>query len=434
MSSIESLHRMTRDDRDLEGLVVSGSDHLTAYNVYAEAFASAGYMGEEYGLPRHLFDERIDEWAEQRGVLVKAIEDTALAMASVFRGVGLPLPSQLSYAQEQTRRTFADLVARYMPFDLVIDEQTADGQPARVSRTSVAGSWGPVAGNLRFFADRFGVARAAIEGTTLSYDLIREYAQWGPPRLSVGGPRKHQRITVSRTLTYFGFELEADSEALEGRIPPALLPAALAALTDALLEGETVHPDQGRLRRSLDRLDELWRRSAGTLDVVSPDALRGRVRAALEAEGVNSWETFVRSRVSIDPASLVDPAIAEQLESLPNSARVKGDVVPLDYEIRQGEGVVRLTLREGQARRLRTGELPVFDRPIVFAARRGSHAPLLAGTLPELQALLKREPAPESRNARDDEGRRGKRRGGGYRQPHQRGGGGGRKGKGGRGR
>jgi hypothetical protein len=36
---------------------------------------------------------------------------------------------------------------------------------------------------------------------------------------------------------------------------------------------------------------------------------------------------------------------------------------------------------------------------------------------------------------RDDEGRRGKRRGGGYRQPHQRGGGaGGRKGKGGRGR
>ena len=58
MSSIESLHRMTREERDLEGLVVPGSDHLTAYNVYAEAFASAGYMGEVYGLARHLFDER----------------------------------------------------------------------------------------------------------------------------------------------------------------------------------------------------------------------------------------------------------------------------------------------------------------------------------------------------------------------------------------
>jgi hypothetical protein len=36
-----------------------------------------------------------------------------------------------------------------MPFDLVIDERTAEGQEARVSKTSVAGSWGAVAGNLR---------------------------------------------------------------------------------------------------------------------------------------------------------------------------------------------------------------------------------------------------------------------------------------------
>src|SRR6476620_6626148 len=31
MSSVESLHRMTREERDLGGLMVSGSDHLTAY-------------------------------------------------------------------------------------------------------------------------------------------------------------------------------------------------------------------------------------------------------------------------------------------------------------------------------------------------------------------------------------------------------------------
>ena len=56
MSSIESLHRMTREERDLEGLVVHGSDHLTAYNLYAEAYREAGYVGEVYGLPRHLFE------------------------------------------------------------------------------------------------------------------------------------------------------------------------------------------------------------------------------------------------------------------------------------------------------------------------------------------------------------------------------------------
>src|SRR5690349_19943652 len=135
---------MTRVYRDLEGLILHGSDHLTAYNVYAEAFQSAGYMGAVYGLLRPLFDEPIDEWADQRGVLVKAIEDTALAMASLYLGVGLPLPSRLSYALEETRRTFADLLARYMPYDLVIDEETSDGHEARVSKTSVCGSWGPI--------------------------------------------------------------------------------------------------------------------------------------------------------------------------------------------------------------------------------------------------------------------------------------------------
>src|SRR5215210_1831644 len=81
MSSIESLHRMTREERDLDGVLVPGSDHLTAYNLYAEAYAQCGYVGEVYGLPRHLFDESIERWAERRGVLVKAIEDAALATA-----------------------------------------------------------------------------------------------------------------------------------------------------------------------------------------------------------------------------------------------------------------------------------------------------------------------------------------------------------------
>ena len=150
-------------------------------------------MGEVYGLPRHLFDEGLDEWAERRGVLVKAIEDTALGMASVYRSLELPLPKQLPYASKDIRRAWAELLARFMPFDLVIDEHTADGQEARVSKTSVAGSWGAVAGALRFFADRFGVPRASIEGTTLSYDLVREHAALGPPRVVFSGPRKHQR-------------------------------------------------------------------------------------------------------------------------------------------------------------------------------------------------------------------------------------------------
>jgi hypothetical protein len=389
-ASIDSLHRMTRDERDLHGVVANGSDHLTAYNLYAEAVNQHGYLGEVYGLPRHLFEDGLEAWAERRGVLVKAIEDAALGMASVYRALELPLPKTLPHAGKEMRQAFQDLVARVMPFDLVIDEHTADGQEARVSRTSVAGSWGAVAGRLRFFADRFGVPRAGIEGTTLSYDLIAQHARWGPARLSVGGPRKHQRVTIMRTREYFGFELDVDTKQLEGNFPPEWRDAALDALAAALLAGETVHPAQGKVRRAAETLDEYWRRSGGTLIGISPARLQRVLREQLDAEGVRSWETFIRAGVLLDVAALMDARTREQLDALPSSVRIKGDVVPLAYEVHDGQPAVRLTLREGQARRVRTGDLPATDRRLLFAVRRGNHAPLVADSLDQLRELLQK--------------------------------------------
>jgi hypothetical protein len=389
-SNIESLHRMTREERDLHGVIVNGSDHLTAYNLYAEAVNQHGYLGEVYGLPRHLFEDALEEWAERRGVLVKAIEDTALGLASVYRSLELPLPKQLPYASKDIRRRWADLIARIMPFDLVIDEHTADGQEARVSKTSVAGSWGAVAGNLRYFADRFGVPRAAIEGTTLSYDLIREYTALGPPKIVLGGPRKHQRLLIERRRTYFGFELETEVDVIEGAVPEELQSAARDVLAQALWEGETTHPDQNRLRRVLAEMDELWRRSGGRLPALSPDALRARIRRQLDQ--AKSWDDFYQARITLDPAELVDAGTREQLEALPARLHLRGDAVPLDYEIQDGVPVARVRLREGQARRLRMDELPRLDRPLRFAVQRGRHAPLLADTLPDLHAMLRRVP------------------------------------------
>jgi ATP-dependent helicase HrpA len=409
-SSIDSLHRMTREERDLHGLVVNGSDHLTAYNLYAEAVNQHGYLGEVYGLPRHLFEEGLPEWAERRGVLVKAIEDTALGMASVYRSLDVPLPKELPYASKEIRRQWADLIARIMPFDLVLDEHTADGQEARVSRTSVAGSWGAVAGSLRYFADRFGVPRASIEGTTLSYDLVRQYATLGPPTVVLGGPRKHQRLMVERRRSYFGFPLETEVESIEGEIPAGLRDPAREVLALALVSGETTHSDQNRLRRTLADLDELWRRSGGTLTELAPDALQARIRGLLD--GVTSWDDFLRTRIVVDPADLVDAATRERLQALPGRLHLRGDAVPLDYEVIGGEGVARVRLREGQAKRLRADEIPPLDRPLRFAVQRGRHPPLLADTIPALQALLRR--APKSNEERpgphgDGRGRRGHR-------------------------
>ena len=389
-SNIDSLHRMTREERDLHGLVANGSDHLTAYNIYAEAVNQHGYLGEVYGLPRHLFEDGLADWAERRGVLVKAIEDTALGTASVYRSLELPLPKQLPYASKEIRKQWADLIARFMPFDLVIDEHTADGQEARVSKTSVAGSWGAVAGTLRFFADRFGIARASIEGTTLSYDLVRSYARPGAPRVILTGPRKHQRLAAERRLTYFRFDLESEVEPLADPIPEALRPAARDLLTEALVTGEAVHPDSGRLRRALTQLDELWRRSGGTLGQLAPEALLARVRAQLEP--VTGWDEFQRTRILVEPEELVGAETRAQLDALPGMMKIRGDAVPIDYEVAGGEGVARIRLREGQARRLRPDEVPALDRPVRFAVQRGRHAPLLSDTVTELQSLLRRTP------------------------------------------
>jgi hypothetical protein len=389
-SNIDSLHRMTREERDLHGVVVNGSDHLTAYNLYAEAVNQHGYVGQVYGLPRHLFEDGLAEWAERRGVLVKAIEDTALGAASVYRSLELPLPKQLPYASKEIRRSWADLLARFMPFDLVIDEHTADGQEARVSKTSVAGSWGAVAGTLRFFADRFGVPRASIEGTTLSYDLVREHAALGPHRVVLAGPRKHQGLAVERRRSYFGFDLDTEVEPLRARVPEPLRPAARDVLTAALMAGDTTHPDQGRLKRALAVLDELWRRSGGTLPVATPEAVRASIRSQLEH--VTSWEEFLGSRIVLDPTALVDEDTRTRLDALPAMMRIRGDAVPLDYELADGEGIARVRLREGQARRLRDGDLQPLDRPLRFAVQRGRHEPIRADTVADLQAQLRRAP------------------------------------------
>ena len=398
-SNIDSLHRMTREERDLDGVRVNGSDHLTAYNLYAEAVNRHGALGEVYGLPRHLFDEEgLAEWAERRGVLVKAIEDVALGTASVYRALELPLPEKLPYAGRELRDGWLDLLARIMPFDLVLDEHTADGQEARVSRNSVAGTWGAVAGNLRFFADRFGVPRAAIEGTTLSYDLIRRYARRGPPEIEITGPRKHQQLAVRSRLSYFGFELDALVEPLEEAVPAELLPAVRHGLARALLAGETTHPSQGRVRRGSAELSELWRRSGGTLAVAAPDAVRERVVSQMQQ--VTGWQSFLSTPIELEPETLVPRPERERLLALPGGIRLFGDMVAIHYESGPDGGVARLQLREGQARRIREDDLPRLDRPLRFAVVRGQRPAVQADTLEQLRAALQQADAEDRRGRR----------------------------------
>jgi hypothetical protein len=420
-SGIGSLHRMTRDERDLHGVVVSGSDHLTAYNLLAEAVNGCGRLGEVHGLPRHVFDEeQLERWAERRGVLMKSIEDGALGMAAVYRALDQTLPDTLPYADKTLRADFVDLVARIQPFDLVIDEQTADGQPARIAKSSVAGSWGAVAGSLRWFADRMGVPRAAIEGTTIPHDLVHRHAVPGPPRLEITGHRQRQGLSVARPLVYFGFPLETSYQRLPGPIPPEFQESARTLLDQALLAGDAEHPDRGRIVAAGRRLRDYWPRSGGVLDAASSEALTALIRAQLG--DVSSWQEFQQTPVRLDVEAIVSDAERRHLDALPSKVRLAGDTVPVEYVIHGGVPTVRVHLREGQAARLRDDDVPRFDRPVLFTLRRGDSS-LEAATPHELRRVMAAwRPPREERHHASRRGRGGGRPKGPGGRPPRRGG------------
>lgn len=396
MASAESLHRMTREDRDLEGLVVPGSDHLTAFNVYAEALAKTGHVGEVYGLPRHCFDEpAIERWAERRGVLVKAIEDTALAVASVCRSLDVPLPATLPRATEPVRRAFCELLARVMPFDLVIDEETADGQEARVSRTSVCGSWGAIAGTIRYFADRFGIPRASIEGTQVPMALVRRNARSGGEELALDESRHGDRMVLRRRLTYFGFELEREEEAIDA-FPDGREEEARRVLALALARGEARHPAVKRNRRAIDEVRELHRRSGGATPRLALEDLAARYAGALRE--VRSMAAYRAAPLALDLSGMVPGPLREQLAALPDAVEVRGRTVDLQYDVEETEagplGVARLRLPEKLARTLAAEELPELDRPLRFVVTRGARGAVRAASLAELRELLDRPWSP----------------------------------------
>jgi hypothetical protein len=408
MAGCESLHRMTREERDLSGLVVSGSDHLTAYNLYADAYRNCGYLGRVYGLPRHLFDEQaMTAWSERRGALIKAVEDAALAVASIYRSLDMPLPEVLPYADDGVRRSFCDLLARVMPFDLVIDGETADGQEVRVSKSSVCGSWGAIAGQIRHFADRFGVPRASIEGTQLPMTLVRRYATVTPPEL-VYDPSGHRDALVLRQrVRYFGFELERRDRRLDA-FPPELLEEARKVLAAALARGEAHHPAVRRNRADIEAVREVYRRSGGTTARLGLPQLVRLYEEALAREEVDSMESFRRAALRLEVRSLVAPEEWARWAQLPSAVELAGRLVPVQYLLLREDGlptadgeealgtllpVARLAIPEKLLRQLRDADIPRLDRPVQLAVirpkSRGGSA--VGWTLAEVRARLREQ-------------------------------------------
>jgi hypothetical protein len=317
-------------------------------------------------------------------------------MASVYRSLGMELPTRMVNARDHTYGKLAKLLAQYMPFDLVIDEQTADGSEARVSKTSVCGSWGPIAGELRYFADRSGVPRAAIEGTQIPIELIRQYATRSKPEIVYDPRRKHGPLALKRKLEYFGFELESEIETMD-EFPPDLAEKARRVLAEALARGEARHFAVRKNQSVIDEIRDAYKRSGGK----TPRLGLAELTAAYEKQlaDLNSMSEFKSARLTVDRDEFVPREVRLALAELPSHATVRDREVEIDYDVeeRNGvrQGVARLRLPEKIARTLSETEIPRLDRPVRFVVLRGQRGAVRADSLEDLQEQLAQPWSPD---------------------------------------
>jgi hypothetical protein len=317
-------------------------------------------------------------------------------MASVFRALGMPLPDRMVLVRDHIQRKFTELLARFMPFDVVIDEETADGMPARVSKTSVCGSWGAIAGEIRYFADRSGIPRAAVEGTQIPMHLIRKYATRGVPQIAYDPKRKGGQLVLTYSLEYFGFELERESEPLEV-FPDEFVDHARHALAGALARGEARHPAVKRNRAAIEEIREAYRRSGGQTPRFGLAELTGWYEQQLAP--VRSMDEFRNARLKLDPDEIVPREVRERYLVLPSTVEIRDREIDIDYDVEEQDGrrtgVARLRLPEKLARTISESELPVLDRPLRFVVIRGQRGAIRADSLEQLQEILERPWSPD---------------------------------------
>lgn len=389
-ASIDSLHRMLRQqDNDIGEFVVKGSDHLTVYRIYEAALRTCGALGQVYGLPRHVFDEEmITQWTDERGVMVRSLEDGALAIASIYRSLDLPLPRSMPRLNDALKRDWQQLLARVMPFSLAVDEELAWGEEVSVSRTSFASSSGAVAGDLVYFADKSGRARGSISGTNIPDELIWEHSEPGEPELVFDLAHRRQPLRLRTTREYHGFVLEAEEEAIDV-FPEALEEEARRVLARELLAGVAFHPDAAAHRGAFRELRETHRRSGGRPTAAGITVEEATVRhLAAQMGGVHSYADFLETPLQIDPDEIVPASEREHWLALPDMVEIGGREFPLDYHLEGETGVVRVRVPAGMVPYLDEDEIPTLDRPLRWTLLQGKREAIRADSLADAKRQL----------------------------------------------
>lgn len=155
--------------------VVQGSDHLTGYNIVAEALRQFGKPNDA-GTAYRIGGNDYDSWCRQWGYSGKEIRHVVMRFMTVLRAVGEQLPKlqdiMVVDCGELLHLGFVELLAMVQSLEYV-------DRPTRTlfgnDQFGVTLGYS-VMGTIRHWTSRAGYERATIEGTVIPNDVAMRYA------------------------------------------------------------------------------------------------------------------------------------------------------------------------------------------------------------------------------------------------------------------
>ena len=227
MASADQLYRLVRRDWEQDARVtVMGSDHMTTYNIIADALTRIGWIDDSTGFSEYrLYGDEAEEletglfaqWASDRRVVMTEVQAILLAMKSVYRQLELPLADPMGFHQVTQASAlcgaFVDLLARVQSLEFVQSQFNARAGQVYASNEGVA-SDESVLGTIRYWIDEAGNTRANVEGTNIPRTLVEKYMRVRVLSL-IGMTPDGERVFANVSMTFAGEPIFSGRRALD---------------------------------------------------------------------------------------------------------------------------------------------------------------------------------------------------------------------------
>ncbi len=364
-SCIESLYSLLRKKYNLRGVGVSGSDHLTAYNIVVTAIRNFGYIkksknggGSEYAFRGDWVKKRFDkrtgqveksvgefaQWCDHMGFNAKSIKEATLAMKSMYRQLGLSLPEpmelQVVSNNDYLHLGFVELLAKVQSLDFVYNEKNSKAQSVYgtvwAAQRSMACARRTL-GKIRHWNDRRGRRRATVEGTDIPPELIARYATKTPERVT---QVTDEGVEMEFRAVFAGERLGLIRQVIsDDKVPTEFVKEAERKFIDAFASkritgAEVVVDKNAEVRAESERL---WIRSGGEFRRLTRQDEREIYERELLGKGIISVKTFERElragRVNV-PALFLAPISDSEREKVETENPLKLKLHDREFDVK----------------------------------------------------------------------------------------------------